>query len=129
MPGKYHFTSLVPLLLVPSLLFTQESIEPASQVEELLYQDESSEIPIEFYEEKIDLIAQPVNLNRANPEQLEASGLFTPFQIHMLLKYRSEFGTLYSVFELAGLTGFRMARLREIAPYLTVEDGPIPTEV
>ena len=67
MPGKYHFTSLVPLLLVPSLLFTQESIEPASQVEELLYQDESSEIPIEFYEEKIDLIAQPVNLNRANP--------------------------------------------------------------
>ena len=126
MPGKYHFTSLVPLLLVPSLLYSQESIEPESQVEELLYRDESSEVPFELFEEKIDLVAQPVNLNRATPEQLEASGLFTPFQIHMLLKYRSEFGTLYSVFELAGLTGFRMDRLREIAPYLSVEVGPIP---
>ncbi len=128
MPGNYHFAILFLLTVVRLPGYTQVLTDPESGAEELLYRDEASEVPIELFENEMDRIIQPINLNTATTEQLAASRLFTPFQIHLLLKYRNEFGTLYSVFELAGLTGFRMERLRELAPYLTVEMGRVPIQ-
>lgn len=90
-------------------------------IEEQLYKDESSEIPEELYEEQSKHIAGMINLNSATREELAASGLFTPFQVFNLMEYRKRYGNFLSVYELAGVTGFRITRLREIATYLSVE--------
>lgn len=117
------------ILLWLILLWTQVKLsgqEPASSQlfnEDYLYRDESMKVPHEIYEQYADLIFHPLNLNSASSDQLGESGLFTPYQIFNLINYRESYGRLYSVFELAALAGFRMSRLREIAPLLTVEAG------
>ncbi len=90
--------------------------------EDFLYREESAEIPMEIFERYSDLRNNPLNINCATPDQLAESGLFSPFQVHILINYREKYGNLYSVYELASLTGFRALLLQEIAPYLTV--GP-----
>ncbi len=123
MPGKYHLLIVLTTLWMPRLLLPQipESLE--QQTEELLAKDELAEVPVEFYETCLDLLSHPLNLNAVTAQELEFSGLFTPFQIHMIIKYREEFGELYSIYELAGLSGFRESRIREIEPYLTLKEG------
>jgi len=105
------------------ILSAQQPLGSRLQDEDYLYRDESMAVPLELYEQHADLITNPLNLNTATPEQMGESELFTPYQIHNLIKYRKSYGRLYSVFELAALKGFRKDRLREIAPCLTVESG------
>jgi hypothetical protein len=108
-------------------LIAQGEVALANDAEELLFQDETTGIPFNQLEEFTDYRQQPINLNRATRKQLAESGLFTPFQIEVLLAYRSKFGALLSVYELASLSGFRRSRVLDIAPYLTVGAGPVPS--
>jgi len=106
------------------MLQAQEPLSPALMGEDYLYRDETVEVPVETYERFADLISHPININSASSDQLGETGLFTPYQIHSLIKYREKYGRLYSLYELAALAGFRISRLREIAPCLTVDSGP-----
>ena len=65
-----------------------------------------------------------LNLNNASPEQLEASGLFTPFQVHQLIRYRDRFGAIYSIYELAALPGFDASKLPDLETCLELTPGP-----
>ncbi|MEN8229923.1 MAG: hypothetical protein ABFS38_17315 [Bacteroidota bacterium] len=121
MPGKVHILLFLITLTIPGIVDSQQPAEPGHHAEELLFRDEASEVPIAFYESHMELISHPINLNRVTSDQLGESGLFTPFQVHVLIKYREEFGELYSIYELGELRGFRISRLRKIAAYLTVE--------
>lgn len=125
MSGRFHILFLLFLIRFSAIVFPQHPEEAVNNAEELLYRNETAEIPEEIFEEHMNRINHPVNLNTATPEQLGESGLFTPFQIHVLIEYRNEFGNLYSIYELASLTGFRVSRIRKIACYLTVETGSI----
>ena len=123
MPGKFHIQLVLFAILFSSVAYPQLPGEQEVNAEDLLYRDEAATLPSEIFETHEDHIGCPLNLNTATREQLGESGLFTPFQVHMLVKYRDEFGDLYSIYELAGLTGFRVSRLRMIARYLTVNSG------
>jgi len=117
------------LLLLYLTLWTQvklSSQEPASYRlinEEFLYREESVIVPQESFERYAELLNHPLHLNSASPDQLHESGLFSPFQVYSLIKYRENYGMLYSIYELAALTGFRSSMLREIAPFLSLEPG------
>lgn len=89
------------------------------QVEATLYLDETAEVPTPLLERMEALRARPVDLNHSSREELYESGLFTPFQVEVLLRYRERFGPLFSIYELAGLTGFRKSRLEEISTCIT----------
>lgn len=108
---------------IPGFLYSQGADIRFTKTEALLYVDEAGHIPAEIHEKYADLLAHPIDLNSATREQLTESGLFTPFQIEVLLKYRIEFGPLFSLHELAALSGFRNFRLKEMAPCLTVGTG------
>lgn len=71
----------------------------------------------------------PLDLNSATRVELAESNLLTPFQIEAILKYREQYGPLFSVYELAALPGFRMSRLSGILPFLTTgKKGARPEE-
>jgi hypothetical protein len=69
-----------------------------------------------------DLLRQPLNLNRSSESDLNTSGLFSPFQVYGILKYRERYGPFYSIYELAAIPGFTQELLRDIAPLIALSD-------
>lgn len=123
MPGNRSILFYLPALWIQAILAAQDPLIHPIQDEDFLYREESVTLSYEFHERHADLLANPVNLNSASPDLLEESGLFTPFQIHQLIRYRESYGILYSVFELSALPGFRKSKIMEIAPFLTAKAG------
>jgi hypothetical protein len=99
--------------------------EPALEgMEYFLYRDENYEIPVETLEEWQERCRNPVNLNMATREDLERSGLFTPYQVRTILDYRSSYGDFYSLCELGSLPGFSGSHLKELISFIAVEGTP-----
>jgi len=122
MPGSLHYCLLLAAA-IPSILSAQSQETYPQRVEELLYQHETSVIPEELFEYFEENTALPVDLNHATVEQLEASQLFSPFQLHQLIRYRERFGSLYSLFELAALPGFETSSLQKLESRVTLTAG------
>ena len=122
MHGNFSIGFSIISLAVPLSLFAQHPEILHFGEEEFLYQEETSEIPLEIFERYADLKINPLNINCVSPDQLAESELFSPYQIHTLIHYREKYGDLYSILELASLNGFRVSRLQEISQFLTV--GP-----
>lgn len=108
----------------PVLLIAQQKGLSAQMAEELLYQNETSVIAEEYIEQMEDKPFLLLDLNQASPEELKASGVFTPFQVHQLIRYRERFGTIYSLYELAALTGFDASTLSVLESRIELSPGP-----
>ena len=65
-----------------------------------------------------DLIRHPVRINSARKSQLEATGLFTPYQIVSLMDYISRHGGVFSSVELSEVDGFGREVIETIYPFL-----------
>ncbi len=124
MGGKRQLAGLMTAfsLMIPG--HPQERDYLTDHAEQILSRDEDYNIPDEVLEQHQELNLDPVNLNSASREVLESSCLFTPYQSEMIVAYRERYGELLSVYELASLSGFRISRLKEIAPFITVETIP-----
>lgn len=90
---------------------------------EQMAEDGASESAIEDYLQQMESSGRRLNLNLADRQQLEASGLFSPFQIASLLEYRSDYGALLSMAELQMVDGFSAEFVTRIAPAVTLETG------
>lgn len=108
---------------MPVILRAQHTDSYPQEIEELLYRSESSLIPEEVFDIKEDSKSMLLKLNSASSEELEASGLFTPFQVHQLMRYRDRFGAIYSIYELAVLPGFDASKLPALEYYLEINPG------
>ena len=104
----------------PGWLFPQTETALNDYTEDLLHRENPAGTVNMLLEDLAEYHQQPIDLNSATREELAESGLFTPYQVEILLKYRNHFGPLFSLYELAGLSGFRGSQLSEITPYLTV---------
>ncbi len=109
---------------IPAILSAQQIVFIPQIVEDLLYRNETSLIPEELFDMHEESESILLNLNNATPEQLEASGFFTPFQVHQLIRYRDRFGTIYSLAELASLPGFNASKLLDLESCLELKPGP-----
>ncbi|MCD4710076.1 MAG: helix-hairpin-helix domain-containing protein, partial [Bacteroidales bacterium] len=96
-------------------------------MEDLLYRSESAIIPETLLYEYDEPGVPSIDLNSTSPEKLEASGLFTPFQLYNLLKYREKYGEIYSLYELEALPGFHQSKVLEIEPFVTLVHDNIYT--
>ena len=71
-----------------------------------------------------DLLRNPLNLNTSSERDLNASGLFTPFQVYGIIKYRKKYGPFFSIYELAAIPGFTQEMLKAVAPLIALSKGP-----
>lgn len=67
--------------------------------------------------------SHPINLNRANREELEELQLLNDIQINNLLKHREKNGNLISIYELQSIDGFDLLSIRKILPFVYVSDN------
>ena len=92
-------------------------------MEELLYRTENEAMVEEFSDLFEESLTMKLDLNTCTREQLEKSGLFSPFQVHQLLKYRKQFGSFYSLFELRVIPGFNQSHLQVLEPFLDFQEN------
>ena len=69
-------------------------------------------------EELESLFRHPLNINRSSKSKLEASGLFSAYQLHSLEEYRRASGDILSPAELSLLDGFSAECVDAISPFL-----------
>ncbi|MGW8314151.1 MAG: hypothetical protein ACWGNV_01015 [Bacteroidales bacterium] len=128
MPGnaiRHPRTVLLILFLATGWPAPAQEQEFSDQAESALYLDEASEVPVQVFERMEVMKQRPIDLNNATRDQLYEAGLFTPFQVELILRYRENYGPLYSIYELAGLSGFRRTRLKEISSCITVDSRSV----
>lgn len=70
-----------------------------------------------------DLLREPLNLNRAAPDELLRLPGMNDLLVSALLEYVATVGPLTSVYELQAVPGFREETIRQILPYVTVSEG------
>jgi len=73
-----------------------------------------------IYEVLFQLYSNPIDINKADSEILQASYLLSPVQISNLIRYRSEFGDFISLYELQAIPGFDSNTIDQIIPFLTL---------
>ncbi len=121
---KILLITLVPMLLHPCQ--GQETPIFEDLMQRLAEYDEETgqELAHEMFAE---LLRQPLNLNTCSESDLNASGLFSPFQVYGILKYRQTYGPFFSIYELMVIPGFSTNLLRNIASLITLSAGPANT--
>ncbi|MCK8491910.1 helix-hairpin-helix domain-containing protein [Spirosoma sp. RP8] len=84
------------------------------------------------YDALTQLYANPLDLNTATREELEATYLLTERQLTSLANYRLDVGDLLSVYELQAVPDFDLPTIRRLIPFVTVAGtsglfGNLPT--
>ena len=79
------------------------------------------EADAEEVERLTDILHNPLKLNMASRARLEASGLFTPFQIAAVDDYRLRHGDIMSLTELASIDGFNARIVGDISPFINLD--------
>src|SRR5690554_6801047 len=76
----------------------------------------------ELYENLLQYLLNPIDLNRSTPEELQTIYVFTPQHINNFFNYREKFGPLLSLYELQAVPGFDLDLIYRILPFVTLED-------
>lgn len=110
---------LVCFLLIAGILDPDVilRLSGASTIEEL------SEEQIEHFE---NLSENPLDINLAGQHALQASGLFSSYQIATLLDHISRYGHILSVAELATVDGFGRQRAMDLSPFIRFSPSAVP---
>ena len=63
-------------------------------------------------------LQEPLNINQANAEDLGRLHLLTPYQVHTLLRYREQYGSFLSIYELPLVYGFTVELVKRLEPFI-----------
>lgn len=77
----------------------------------------------ELYENMALLLSNPINLNKANSEELRFLNLLSESQVQNFINYRNENGELLSIYELQTIEGFDSTVINKITPFVKVEEA------
>src|SRR5690606_10846359 len=81
---------------------------------QLSVQDDEGQEP-ETAENYAQWLAHPINLNRANRDQLRLLGLLSEEQIESLITHRTKNGDIVSIYELQTIDGFDAETIRQLS--------------
>jgi len=74
------------------------------------------------YDNLYQLYAEPLDLNRATPDELAATQLLSPAQLTAFFRHRDDLGPLLSLYELQAIPGFDLATIRRLLPFVTLDE-------
>lgn len=123
---KQALTILILLILAPTFLPAQDYPQKDVNLEVLAdeifgFQDLDLNYQ-ELYENMALLLANKINLNVANAEELRFLNLLTEEQVQSLITYRTEIGPLLTVYELQAVPGFDLNTINKIISFVKVQN-------
>src|SRR5690606_28416313 len=92
-------------------------------VEELFSIQEEEINYEELYESLLQVYLNPLNLNLATLEELQALYILNPAQINGFLDYREKYGPLLTIYELQATPELDLKIIYQLLPFVTVDDG------
>ena len=119
-------------LIIISVLFfislhvrSQVEETTASTVEQQLENNTENNEDVEteddgYLQQMQQFLKHPVDLNRADVNDLSELRILTPLQVQHLIVYRGLVGKLIDVYELQALPGWDLHTIRKLRPYVTV---------
>ena len=115
------------LLLVNGTFVFSQVVEPGQVQQEVLESNaannEANVTEDDAYLQLLERLArEPLNINRADENELAAPGFLSALQIANLLTYRKLLGRLIDIYELQAVPGWDVDMIRRLHVYLTVED-------
>lgn len=87
-----------------------------------LYAQENQTLAEEIYQNAIDQLENPIDLNQVNREELEKFAFLSDFQIENLLEYRHDFQFFATKYELCLVEGFDENTLALLLPFVWVKE-------
>lgn len=124
-------THRVPSILIASILAgyplqaqekNKSDIDIQALADELLsYQDEDLNYE-DLYENLLQLLSNPLNINTATAEQLRSLHILSEHQVQQLLRYRNENGELLAEYELQAVPGFDQLTINRLIPFIDIEN-------
>lgn len=110
-------------------LFAQQSADQTLQsVLEQVYDqqasaEENDEAAEEWEDQLESYLQHPLDLNQATAEQLAVFPFLNTLQIQALLSYRRLLGAFTSVYELQAIPGWDISTIRQILPFVRVNEN------
>ncbi|MGB1204369.1 MAG: ComEA family DNA-binding protein [Chitinophagales bacterium] len=102
---------------------TAEDIELDELIENITSDLEDADINYDTFLEKLyDYLERPININKANFEDLNDLGLLNAQQIDAILKHREQFGRFLAIYELQAIPELDMETIRKISPFMKAQD-------
>lgn len=119
--------SIFLLFFFPLWAFSQSPPKTPIDMEafmERLFPIQEEDLDYEsIYEVLFQLYLNPIDINRADAEILQATYLLNPSQISQLISYRNQFGSLLSLYELQAVPEFDLQTIENLAPFITTGDS------
>lgn len=124
---KFIFV-LLCCVLSPLVLRAQDAVGTAEQLIADIFEQYTAEsedaIDYEtFYDELINFVQNPVNINKTSREELEHFPFLSDIQIENILSYVYRFGSLKTIYELQLIDGLDMTDIRRLLPFVMVGEG------
>lgn len=91
----------------------------AGIAEELAGDDSGQGSLEEFTERLLELAGNPVEVNSDKTGELDRLFFLSDFQLKIIAGYRSEYGPIKTIYELANIPGFDRATAEMMAPFIT----------
>lgn len=125
--GLTYLPILILILITQISGFGQDppkqEIDPETFVERLFPVPEEDLDYESIYEVLFQLYLNPIDINKADSEILQATYLLNPEQISNLIMYRNNFGALISLYELQAVPGFDLFTIDRILPFVTLGES------
>lgn len=117
---------IAPLLLSAVACLAQEHPTPEQELSRLAdelisLRDEDADYE-SLYENLLQTIATPANLNTASAEELHAIHVLSAKQVDALIRYRTAYGPLASIYELQAIPELDPATIHKLLPWVMVAD-------
>ncbi|HQQ83420.1 MAG TPA: helix-hairpin-helix domain-containing protein [Cyclobacteriaceae bacterium] len=111
------------LFVVPALAQTENRQEIAERLADELFAQRQDDLNYEsLYENLLQQLSQPLDLNTATREQLQSLMLLSDQQIEAILAYRDQTGPLLSLYELQTIPSLDRETFYRIQSFLVISD-------
>ncbi|MFT3981879.1 MAG: helix-hairpin-helix domain-containing protein [Ferruginibacter sp.] len=85
--------------------------------EDMVTEDDS------YLQDLAQYLKNPLNLNRADENELKDLRILSVLQLQNLLRYRALFGSFINIYELQAIPGWDVTTIQKLRPYVTVSNA------
>ena len=119
---------LFGLWLSAVVCYAQSEISQSDVVQNIIENQmisQGEETGEELYEFLMGLYSQPLDINKATTDQLRKLFILTELQVQSLVDYRNKYGRILTIYELQAIPHFDLPTIRNIIPFVTIQDTPL----